>query len=94
MDGWFEYWIENLVCGLAPNTRRNCRERYVQKVQPVIGNMLISSVKPMHCKVVLNHVESEYAGSGIKQTYITKLVLEKIYRLRKVHILRHFQGGI
>lgn len=71
VDDWFEYWMENLICGLAPNTRRNYRERYVQNIQPVIGNMSISDVKPMHCKVVLNRMESNYAGSTIKQTYIT-----------------------
>lgn len=71
VDGWFEYWMENLICGLAPNTRRNYRERYVQNIQPVIGSMLMSDVKPMHCKIVLNRMESEYAGSTIKQTYIT-----------------------
>jgi hypothetical protein len=51
-DDWFEYWMENLVCGLAPNTRRNYKERYIQNIQPVIGCMLLSEVKPMHCKVV------------------------------------------
>lgn len=70
VDEWFDYWMENLICGLAPNTRRNYRERYVQNNQPVIGNMLMSDVKPMHCKVVLNRMEADYAGSTIKQTYI------------------------
>lgn len=32
--------------------------------------MLMSDVKPMHCKVVLNRMEVDYAGSTIKQTYI------------------------
>lgn len=41
VDEWFDYWMENLICGLAPNTRRNYRERYVQNIQPVIGNMLM-----------------------------------------------------
>ena len=27
VDAWFEYWIENIVGDLAPNTRRNYRER-------------------------------------------------------------------
>ena len=70
VDKWFDYWMENLVCGLAPNTRRNYRERYVQNIQPVIGSMPISDVKPMHCKVILNRMEAEYAGSTIRQTYI------------------------
>ena len=29
VDDWFEYWIKNIVCDLAPNTLRNYRERYV-----------------------------------------------------------------
>ncbi|MBD5522810.1 MAG: site-specific integrase, partial [Lachnospiraceae bacterium] len=70
VDRWFDYWMENLVCGLAPNTRRNYRERYVQNIQPIIGSMLISDVKPMHCKVILNRMEAEYAGSTIRRTYI------------------------
>ena len=33
--------------------------------------MVISDVKPMHCKAVLNRMESIYAGSTIRQAYIT-----------------------
>ena len=28
VDAWFEFWITNIVGDLAPNTRRNYRERY------------------------------------------------------------------
>lgn len=71
VNGWYDYRMENLICGLAPNTRRNYRERYIQNIQPVIGTMPLSDVKPMHCKVILNRMEAEYAGSTIRQTYIT-----------------------
>lgn len=71
VDKWFEYWIDNIVCDLAPNMRRNYRERYKWNVQPVIGNMCISDVKPMHCKAVLKRMETAYAGSTIRQAYIT-----------------------
>lgn len=71
VDAWFEHWINNVVCDLSPNTRRNYRERYVKNIKPVIGNMIISDVKPMHCKQVLNDMLEKYAGSTIKQTYIT-----------------------
>ena len=70
VDTWFEYWIENIVGDLAPNTRRNYRERYKHNVQPVIGGMCLASVKPMHCKMVLNRMEDRYAGSAIRQAYI------------------------
>ena len=71
VDMWFNYWIDHLICNLSPNTRRNYKERYEKNIKPVIGNMRIQDVKPMHCKVVLNRMESTYAGGTIKQTYIT-----------------------
>ena len=71
VDAWFDYWMENLICDLAPNTKRNYKERYQKNIQPVIGPMKLSDVKPMHCKVVLNRMDANYAGSTIRQTYIT-----------------------
>lgn len=70
VDTWFEYWMENLICDLAPNTKRNYRERYQKNIQPVVGPMKILDVKPMHCKIVLNRMDAGYAGSTIRQTYI------------------------
>ena len=70
VDTWFEYWVENIVGDLAPNTRRNYRERYKRNIQPVVSSMQLVDVKPMHCKMVLNQMEQDYAGSTIRQTYI------------------------
>ena len=71
VDDWFEYWIENIVFDLAPNTKRNYRERYEKNIKPVIGHLDINLLKPMHCKSVLNKMYDTYAGSTIRQTYIT-----------------------
>lgn len=46
VDAWFEFWITNLIADLAPNTKRNYRERYKRNIQPVIGNMRMCDVKP------------------------------------------------
>ena len=70
VDTWFEFWINNIVGDLAPNTRRNYRERYKHNIQPVLGKMRLVDVKPMYCKMVLNQMEPDYAGSTIRQTYI------------------------
>ena len=70
VDAWFEFWIAHIVGDLAPNTRRNYRERYEYNVKPLIGGMQLADVKPMHCKMVLNQMEEKYAGSTIRQTYI------------------------
>ena len=37
VDTWFEFWINHIVSDLAPNTKRNYRERYRHNIQPVIG---------------------------------------------------------
>ena len=71
MDAWFDFWSSNLVCDLSPNTLRNYRERYQFNIQPILGKMKLCDVKPMHCKAVLNRMEAVYAGSTIRQTYIT-----------------------
>ena len=71
VDDWFSFWMNNLICDLAPNTRRNYQDRYTRNIQPVIGKMCISDVKPMHCKAVLNRMDEVYAGSTIRQAYIT-----------------------
>ena len=70
VDVWFEFWISHIVGDLAPNTKRNYRERYEYNVKPVIGKMRLTDVKPMHCKMVFNQMEASYAGSTIRQTYI------------------------
>ena len=70
VDVWFEFWIAHIVGDLAPNTRRNYRERYEYNVKPLIDGMQLADVKPMHCKMVFNQMEASYAGSTIRQTYI------------------------
>lgn len=71
VDMWFTFWIENLVCDLSPNTTRYYCERYRRNIQPVMGTMRLSDVRPMHCKLVLNRMDATYAGSTIRQAYIT-----------------------
>ena len=70
VDNWFDYWINNIVGDLAPNTIRNYKERYFFNIQPVIGKLPIADVKPLHCKMVLNKMDADYAGSTIRQTFI------------------------
>lgn len=70
VDEWYSFWMDNLISDLAPNTRRNYRERYAKNVQPYIGQICISDVKPMHCKTILKRMNEDYAGSTIRQTYI------------------------
>lgn len=70
VDEWFEFWQENINHDLSPNTRRNYRERYERNIKPYIGNMVLTDVKPLHIKTVLNKMDDAYAGGTIRQAYI------------------------
>lgn len=93
VDDWFSFWLNNLVCDLAPNTRRSYEDRYFRNIQPVIGKMCISDVKPMHCKAVLNRMDEIYAGSTIRQAYITMGTLFKAAVMNDV-IGKHPMDGV
>ena len=71
VDQWFKFWIENIVPDLRSNTLRNYRDRYRFNIQPGIGRLKVREVRPLHCKKVLLNMDEDYAGSTIKQTYIT-----------------------
>lgn len=93
VDEWFEFWIENIVGDLAPNTLRNYRERYTFNIQPVIGKMAIANVKPMHCKKVLLQMDETYAGSTIRQTYIVMGTMLKAALMNDL-IIKHPMNGV
>ena len=55
VEAWYKYWLENVI---SPNVRRQTREwyagRYKNRIKPIIGNMQLSEVKPIHCQEVMN----------------------------------------
>lgn len=90
---WFDFWIENIAGDLAPNTLRNYRERYVHNIQPVMGKMMIANVKPMHCKKVFIQMDADYAGSTIRQAYITMGTMFKAAKMNDL-IAKHPMDGV
>lgn len=93
VDSWFDYWITNIVGDLAPNTLRNYRERYQHNIQPILGGMLLADVKPMHCKLVLNKMDEDYAGSTIRQTFIAMGTMFKSALMNDM-IAKHPMNGV
>ena len=93
VDEWFTFWIENIVGDLAPNTRRNYRERYRHNIQPLLGGLRLAEVKPLHCKLVLSRMEADYAGSTIRQAYITMGTMLRSAVMNDL-IARHPMDGV
>ena len=72
VDQWFEYWIGIKKKTVRPNTVRNYTERYRRNIQPLIGKMVLSDVKPLHCqKIFYDMADQGYRTSTIYQTRIT-----------------------
>ena len=93
VNEWFNFLIENVVGGLAPNTLRNYRERYERNVKPIIGLLKMADVKPLHCKMVLNRMEKDYAGSTVRQTYIAMGTMFKSALMNDI-ISKHPMDGV
>ena len=93
VDEWFSYWIENIIGDLAHNTIRNYRERYEANIKPVIGKLQIADVKAMHCKKILMQMDANYAGSTIRQTYITLGTMFKAAKMNDI-ITKHPLDGV
>ena len=71
VDAWFEYWIDLKKKIVRPNTSRNYTERYQRNIKPVIGNMKLVDVKPIHCQKIMNDMADEgYKTTTIYQTRI------------------------
>ena len=66
VDAWFEYWIENIKGQvIRDNTKRNYLERYERNIKPILGDMLIKDVKPIHCQNVLLEMSKTYSNAMI-----------------------------
>lgn len=65
VDTWFQYWMTNIVEGYAKyNTKVSYKGRYNYRIQPLIGNMLLNDVKPIHCQSIMNYCMEQGDCSG------------------------------
>ena len=71
VEAWFDYWISIKEKTVRPNTVRNYTERYEMNIKPIIGNMLLKDVKPIHCQKIFTDMAEGYRTSTIQQTRIT-----------------------
>ena len=72
VKAWFDYWISMKKRTVRPNTVRNYTERYEHNIDPVIGKMILSEVKPIQCQMVMSRMADEGCRtSTIYQARIT-----------------------
>ena len=81
VDAWFDYWIGIKKQTVRPNTVRNYSERYERNIKGVIGNKLLTDVKPIHCQRIF----SDMAEEGYKTTtiYQTRIALFNMFEFAR-----------
>lgn len=73
VDAWFEYWITEIKGKTVRwSTLGSYKDRYNKNIKNIIGKMIMSEVKPMHCQNVLNVMDNNgYAGASMERTKVT-----------------------
>lgn len=78
LDVWYDYWLNTLHGeNIRYNTRRNYESYYRRRIKDVIGDMVISEIKPLHCMAVLNEckIKGDSYGSMVK----TRAVMSSLF---------------
>lgn len=67
VDAWFDYWIEEVKGNSIKLKSKICYQtRWRIAISPVIGNMELKDVKPIHCQNVLNRLNQGHKISYIR----------------------------
>ena len=79
VNTWFAYWLSDIVGPRIKHaTKESYQGRYDNRIKPVIGDMLLTDVRPMNCQVVLNDCmnQDDASGSMAKVRCIMKEMFE------------------
>lgn len=76
VDFLWDLWFEVKEKSIAHSTAYTYKNRYFTNISPVIGKMLVTEVKLVHCQMVLNRMEEDYSVKSIR---LTRMVMENIF---------------
>lgn len=68
LDAWFEIWIEMNEASFRYNTIEARKNRYENDIKPIIGSMLVTEIRTIHCQNVMLSMQGEYSKSTMNQT--------------------------
>lgn len=56
VNSWFTYWMNEIMYyRLKYNTRASYNRQYKNRIDPLIGHMLLNEIKPLDCQAVMNY---------------------------------------
>lgn len=68
VKAWYEYWINKFKRNVVKESTQNQRKReWENHILPVIGDMIIKDVKPLHCLEVLSIMAEKGLSNGTIQ---------------------------
>lgn len=79
VDAWYDYWFDTKSRYVKYNTLRNYSAQYTSFIRPVIGDMLVKDVKPIHCQSIFNRMADMNMSS--KSMQLTRVVLFNLFSL-------------
>lgn len=68
LDAWFDVWYSLNKESFRYNTLKARKLRYMNDIKPVIGHMLITEIKSIHCQNVMVSLREKYSRSTLSQT--------------------------
>lgn len=75
LDAWYEYWIENIKKPtVRVTTYTGYKSRYRINIKPVIGEMALADIKPIHCQEVLNRMDCK---QGTQE--LTRITMQQLF---------------
>lgn len=76
LDTWYQYWIENIKKPTVRiTTLKSYKTRYNGNIKKLLGNMVLSDIKPLHCQMVLN--EMSHCKQGTQE--LTRVCMQQIF---------------
>lgn len=68
LDAWFDIWYEMNRENYRYNTLKARKRRYEHDIKPIMGDMLITDIKTIHCQNVMLSLKGKFSKSTLSQT--------------------------
>lgn len=68
LNAWFDIWLKMNQTAFRYNTIEARKDRYENDIKPMIGDMLITEIRTIHCQNVMLKMQGKYSKSTMNQT--------------------------
>lgn len=69
VDDWYHSWIDNKKRTVRSSTFQRYESAYRNHIRPVLGNILMTDIKPIHCQEIFNRMADKGMKSSSMKAY-------------------------